>query len=172
MTTPEITTEMLNPGLTGTGWNAWPSLPVLEAMIIDPTDSYRVHQVGEMIGRSTTHRQVRCREIPSDIPIHRAYPGGWTGARGDMPSSALTNVKFVWAGPKGQEDSYEGRHILGVLDFPSKWISPNGRMELVGPAVVVKFGCEHAYETLTKRNCFIRQRCTICGHTYAVDSGD
>lgn len=169
---PAITDEHLSPGETGSGWNLWPTLPVIKVDIIDPTDGYQVLNVGAMTGRSDKMRQVRTKLIPADIPIHRAYPGGYSGARADMPSSALTNVRFVWAGPKGQEDSYEGRHILAVLDFPVKWSTPNKRMELVGPAVVVTLGCEHTYETLTKRNCYIRQRCTKCQHTYAVDSGD
>lgn len=169
---PDITNELLNPDLEGSGWNDWPALPLIKVAIIDPADGYGVRNVGEMIGRANRHRQVRLNQIPTDIPIHRAYPGGYTGPRADVTNSAVVNVKFVWAGPKGQEDSYEGRHILAVFDFPVKWIGANKRMELVGPAVVATLGCEHTYETLTKRNCYIRQRCTKCQHTYAVDSGD
>lgn len=172
MTAPEITDEMLNPGEAGSMWNHWPAWPIVKVDKVDKDDPYAMLQFGARLGSASKARQVRTCDIPTDVPIYRAYPSGYTGDRKDMPRHALCSVTFCWASPKGQEDSYEGRHVLVLFEPPSKWDSTLKRMALVGPAVVVSIGCTHEYETLTKRNCFIRQRCTICGHTYAIDSGD
>lgn len=151
-------------------WNAWPSLPIKSVDLVDPTNPYAVLDFGKRIGSATKMRQVFNRLIPTSVPLY--------GLRVAREGNGTTNVLFTLADARGQEDAEATRDVLALIDFRTHWRSSNpttgdrGGYELVDPAVVVRLGCDHQYREIAKGNCYTRQRCTLCGHTWAVDSGD
>lgn len=167
-----ITDERLGKGDHHSHWNAWTDLPVKDITRVDPTDAYAVLDFGKKFGGADKMRQVYNRLIPADVPLYSAYGPKTRDGHG------TTNVHFALAPARGQEDHDATRDVLALIDFPVKWRPSNpttgdrGGYELVHPAVIIRLGCDHDYLEIASGNCYTRQRCTKCGHIWAVDSGD
>lgn len=158
----------------GDSWNDWPDkldvVGIEELDCNEPVNTWHyAYLLGTAMGGSGKARQVDSKRLPVEVrtTLARHRPHGRL--------YHLESVHFLLGTASGQVDDPETRNIMVLFDPVKRYDSKTHRTTFETPALIVHLGCDHLYDgdhPYGSNRGYYTARCTKCGHTYEVDSGD
>lgn len=152
-------------------WNYWPDALAVVA-IGTVSDPLALFEMGQLYGAEGQPGQVYLDSLPIEV---RKVLRENRQTNGRAWQTTL-NVRYVRHDRTGNGGNHRGeKNLLAIFPPTQKWEHPHGTRGayvMDAPAVAVEIGCAHQWVTKTLGNCYYEHRCTVCGYTYNIDSGD